>query len=66
MTNHKREVLSISFDSLCKYCVTTALDSLMIIYELNDYYKQAKILVQKEIKSGSVIQEMQQSAIEVC
>ena len=63
LTLHKKEVLSVAYDSQSgKYCVTTAKDQNMIIYLLDNYYKQAKPLIIKEITS---FQDMTLSSLAV-
>eukprot|EP00347_Sterkiella_histriomuscorum_P020835 403336284 len=49
LTHQKKEVLSVCFDQLSKYCVSTAKDQQMIIYQIDDYYKQAKLMLQQQI-----------------
>lgn len=52
LTLQKREVLSVAYDSCSsKYCVTTAKDQQMIIYSLDEYYKQAKIIGSQTVTS---------------
>jgi hypothetical protein len=51
ITSHKREILSIGFDKSAKYCVTTGRDNLVIVTELDEYFKSPKTLLIKEIKT---------------
>ena len=55
MTSHKREVLSVAYDSSQsgKYCATTAKDQCVIVYALDSHFKQAKLLIAQEIASLS-------------
>ena len=50
LTQHKREVLSVAYDSLSsKYCVTTGKDKSMIVYQLDNYYHQAKMILNQTV-----------------
>jgi hypothetical protein len=52
LTLHKREVLSVAYDSQSsQYCMTTAKDQTLIIYHLDTYYKQAKPICTQQISS---------------
>lgn len=62
LTLHKREALSIAFDRSSLYCVTTAKDKFIIIYAIDDYYKTAKPILEKEISS---LDELTLSAIAI-
>ena len=62
LTLHKREALSIAFDRTSEYCVTTSKDRFVIVYQIDDYYKTAKPILEKEIHS---LEEPTLSAIAV-
>lgn len=54
LTQQKREINTVSYDSQQgKYCLTTGKDQTMILYEIDNYYKQAKVLGSMQIATLS-------------
>lgn len=50
LTQQKREVLSVAYDSqTSNYCATTSKEGQLIIYQMDNYYKQAKAILQQHI-----------------